>query len=65
MKKLFTLLIILNIVSAKAQTFVPNHQKIGDTTFNYVNPEFSPSGKRYCMNSRVLDFVPDDSTKVK
>ena len=24
-----------------------------------------PTGKRFCMNSIVLDFVPDDSTQVK
>ena len=24
-----------------------------------------PTGKRFCMNSIVLDFVPDDSTSVK
>jgi len=38
------LLLIFLVKNLSAQTFIPSNQRIGDTTINYVNPEFSPTG---------------------
>jgi hypothetical protein len=41
---LILLLTIFYFKDISAQTFTQNDQRIGDTSVNYVNPEFSPQG---------------------
>lgn len=43
-KLLLNLLTIFVFQISSAQQFTPNNIRIGDTTINYVNPEFSPVG---------------------